>query len=84
MKLNIEECTSAGIRNEAIKQGISEIELLAEAFHPDHPGEQDWKIKLWKVDGPWWAIETNGDPIFESDQPAFDDLLNEYGIAELV
>ncbi len=77
----VHECSSISIRKEAERQGLESITRIVRVEHPDHPGNSDWAITLWKAEGgPWWVIETNGDPVFESEQPAFDDILNEYGI----
>lgn len=78
--IHISEINSARIVSEAKAAGLSNVELLGEFEHPDHPGSGDWMIRLYELNGVRVA-DTNGDPVWEEDdRSAFADLLEEYGV----
>lgn len=54
-------------------------ELVETYDHPQHIGENDWRISLYFMPAGNYAIATNGDPIFEGDQE-WTKALEEYGI----
>jgi hypothetical protein len=86
MKINktvpLSKCTSVGIRKEAESQWYEEITLVGEYAHPDHPADREWNVRLWSVEGPWFAFEINGDPVFESDSREFDSICDAYRIGK--
>jgi len=79
-----EEITSAGIRAWARDNDAPGVELITEADHPEHPNNNDWRIRLYKLAGDndaGRAIDTNGDPVFEAAGPEeFAELLKIYGV----
>ena len=78
--IHISKINSAGIAHEARTAGLSTVELFGEFEHPDHPGSKDWSIRLYFV-GDTCVADTNGDPVWEEDDPAtFAALLEEYGV----
>ena len=78
--IHISKINSVGIAREAKKVGLSTVELLGEYEHPDHPGSKDWSIRLYFV-GDVCVADTNGDPVWEQNDPAaFAALLAEYGV----
>lgn len=78
--IHISKINSAGIAREAKKTGLSTVELLGEYEHPDHQGSKDWSIRLYFV-GDACVADTNGDPVWEQNDPAaFAALLAEYGV----
>ena len=78
MKINISKINSAGIVYEAKKAGLSTAELLGVLEHPEHPGSGDWMIRVYDVGG-FRVADTNGNPVWEEDDPAtFAFLLEEY------
>ena len=80
--IHISKINSAGISFEAKKAGLNTVELIDEYEHPDHPGSKDWAIRLYFV-GDVRVADTNGDPVWEEDDPvAFADLLAEYGVED--
>jgi hypothetical protein len=79
IQVGIEDIKSIAIRKRMELDGIASATLLAELEHPEH-GDADYRIQVWEIDGPVWVIETNGRPVWDQEQPAFDDLLSEYGV----
>lgn len=78
--IHISKINSAGIAHEAQKAGLGTVELFGEFEHPDHLGSKDWSIRLYFV-GDACVADTNGDPVWEEDDPAaFAALLEEYGV----
>lgn len=78
--IHISRIDSVGIVSEAKAAGLSNVELLGEFEHPDHPGSADWAIRVYDVGG-FRVADTNGLPIWEEDDiEAFTDLIEEYGV----
>lgn len=77
--IHISKIDSAGIVSEAKAAGCETVTLLGTYDHPDHPAGA-WSIRLYEVNGVR-VIDTNGDPIWEEDDPyLFARELEEYGI----
>ena len=78
--IHTSKINSAGIVYEASEAGLSTVDFIGEFHHPDHPGSADWSIRLYFV-GDVCVADTNGDPVWEQDDPAaFAELLAEYGV----
>ena len=78
--INIEDINSAGIAYEAKKAGIETVNLIGTYEHPEHPGSNDWTIRLYEM-GDVRVIDTNGDPIWEESHPVeFAETLAAYGV----
>lgn len=78
--IHISEINSAGISGAAKAAGCEYIELIGAYEHPDHPGSNDWSIRVYEVDGVR-VIDTNADPVWEErDYQVFSALLTEYGV----
>lgn len=74
--INVNEINSAGIRNEARRDGITFIEELG-----NNGKTGDARITVYKV-GSVRVADTNGDPVWEeSDSEAFAELLTSEGIS---
>lgn len=72
---------SAGIREALIATGDHYALKLGTYEHPKHVGNADWRVTLWMLPCGEWVLETNGDPIFETDSADdFDAIMAEYGI----
>ena len=82
----IENINSAGIRAALEATGDTYATNVGTYEHPAHPGNADWRITLWLFPAGDFAIETNGDPIFEVSHPEdFAQICADYGIdAEVV
>ena len=74
--IKIEKINSSNILEEAIKAGETHLELIASE------GEGDRAIAVyWFPETGIRVINTNGDPIWEENDPTgFHDTLKEYGI----
>ena len=82
MEINICDLNSRGIIAEAMAQMIETVTLIGVYDNPDHPDSNDWRIRVYEVGGVRVA-DTNGDPVWEEDDPeAFSMLLKEYGVEE--
>jgi hypothetical protein len=68
MKISINDINSAGITAQAKIDGITEVTLLGTHDHPDHPGSNDWRIRIYDFGGVKVA-DTNGDPVWEENCP---------------
>ena len=78
--VNVSEINSAGILAEALRSGITTATLLGMYEHPDHPGNNDWQITIYRL-GDVRVADTNGDPVWEEDdQQVFAELIEEYEI----
>ena len=78
MKIKIENINSAGIQAQAKINGITEVTHLGTFDHPDHPGSNDWQIRVFDFGGVKVA-DTNADPVWEeSDPTAWADMMEEY------
>jgi hypothetical protein len=72
--IKVDDINSSGIRAQAIKDGLADIEMLATS------GNGSARITVYRF-GEVRVAVTNGDPVWEeSDPEAFDELLAEYGI----
>ena len=73
--MKIRDCKSVGIRSEAAKLGIEEIELIA-----DNGETGDARVEIYQV-GPVRVASTNGDPIWEEEDPrAFAEFIEIEGL----
>ena len=76
------DLNSIGIAGAARAAGCEYVTLIGVYDHPDHPGNSDWRIRLYEFNGIRVA-DTNGDPVWEEDDyTAFAALLDEYGVGE--
>lgn len=85
MKIQIQNINSSSIQSVCSESGISEIEFLGHFEHPDHPGNNDWAIDLYKLDSGHGGrvADTNSDPVWEDADPAaFSQFLADYKILE--
>lgn len=72
------DLSSGEIRCTAERLGLHEVTLVARLEHPAHRGSNDWAITIFRV-GDVRVAETNGDPIWEEEDPSrFAELLAEY------
>lgn len=72
---------SAGIRAALIATGDHYALKIGTYEHPKLPGNADWRVTLWVLPCGEWVLETNGDPVFETDSAEdFDEIMAEYGI----
>ena len=79
-RVRVGDLNSIGIAGAARAAGCEHVALVGEYEHPDHPGSKDWSIRLYFV-GDVCVADTNGDPVWEQDDPAaFAELLAEYGV----
>lgn len=77
----VDDINSAGIRAACEKEGIDQIALIGRYEHPEHPGSNDWAIRLYAISD-WRVADTNGDPVWEVADPAeFATLLADYDIS---
>lgn len=76
------ETISRGIFAEVDGQA-QEVLCMGTYGHPEHKGQADWDITLYRVTFDGWkthVASTNGDPVWqETDEQAFADMLTEYG-----
>jgi hypothetical protein len=84
MKVRVETLNSAGIVSEARNLGLEEIEFIG-AFDPVEPlfnvCEADAKIRVYSFPGLAYVADTNGDPVWEANDPqAWADLMEQYGV----
>ena len=81
MKIKIEDINSAGIQAQAKIDGVTEMILLGTFDHPEHPGSNDWRIRIYDFAGVKVA-DTNGDPVWEeSDPTAWAEMMEAYEVA---
>ena len=80
--VHVADVNSIGIAAAARSAGCEYIDLIGVYDHPDHPGSNDWRIRLYAFNGIRVA-DTNADPVWEEeDYQVFADLLAEYGVEE--
>jgi hypothetical protein len=80
MKISIQDINSAGITAQAKIDGITEVTLLGTYDHPDHPGSNDWRIRIYDFGGVKVA-DTNGDPVWEETCPTkWLELMKDYEV----
>ena len=78
---SIDNITSAGIRAALEATGDTYATKVGTYEHPSHSGDANWRITLWLLPAGDFAIDTNGDPIFEVSHPDdFAALCADYGI----
>ena len=78
--IKIQDINSAGITAQAKIDGITELTHLGTYEHPDHPGSNDWTIRVYDFGGVKVA-DTNGDPVWQENCPnAWRHLMQSYGI----
>jgi hypothetical protein len=70
---------SAGIRAALVANGDTYATKIATFQHWQHAGETDWNVILWKLPSGEMVLETNGDPIFQTQSPDdFDEVMDQY------
>ena len=75
------DINSQGIKIEATRQGVSELDFLGKFQHPEHPDSNDWAICIYRFPSGMRVAVTNGDPVWEeTDLQLFAKLLEEYRI----
>ena len=80
MKISIQDINSAGITAQAKIDGITEVTLLGTYDHPDRPGSNDGRIRIYDFGGVKVA-DTNGDPVWEETCPAtWLEMMKEYEV----
>ena len=73
--IQVAEINSAGIVSECEKMGIESIELLAEGHSDGNSNNSDSRVRFYMA-GCVRVADTNGDPIWEEDDPrAFAELI---------
>ena len=70
----ITEINSHGIVSECGKMGVDHVELLAEGHSDGNWGNSDSRVRFYLI-GFRFVADTNGDPVWEENDPlAFDEL----------
>lgn len=77
-EISADDITSSEIKSLAQIAGVKTITLLGVFDHPDHPGADDYRLRIYDFGGVRVA-ETNGAPVWEQADPAgWAELISEY------
>jgi hypothetical protein len=77
---SIDRINSNGIRAALVATGDTYATKVGTYDHPQHAGNEDFRVTLWLLPCGEFVFETNGDPVFETDDAAFALACEEYGI----
>ena len=76
----IEMIPSSGIRAALAATDDTYATKVGTYEHPAHPGEADYRVTLWLLPCGEFALETNAEPIFETNHDDFAATCAEYDI----
>ena len=76
----IDMIPSAGIRAALDATDDTYATKVGTYEHPQHAGEADYRVTLWLMPCGEFVLETNGEPIFETNYADFAAVCAEYDI----
>ena len=77
----IDEINAQGIKTEAARTGVSELDFLGTFQHPKHQESRAYDISIYRFPNGTRVAATNGDEVWEeSDVQGFGEMLDEYAI----